>query len=206
MADSSTPDIAAKSPEQNLDKMEKPVGKKHPLNSEWTLWYFLKDNKTRWEDSQKEVASFGTIEDFWGLFNNITRGSAINPGCDYSLFRKGINPMWEDPQNKNGGKWTYNSPVRNRRGDLDDMFIDLMLMLIGEAGGEVSDDCNGMVLSIRPRGDRLALWTRTTAEDGKIRAAGNMMKEYLRLPSNQLDFTRHADCSDNKRPKNYMSL
>ena len=47
-----------------------------------------------------------------------------------------------------------------------------MLMVIGEAGGEASDDCNGVVLNIRPRGDRLALWTRTGSGDDRIRATG----------------------------------
>ena len=27
------------------------------------------------------------------------------PNTDYMLFRKGIRPEWEDPANKDGGKW-----------------------------------------------------------------------------------------------------
>jgi len=193
---------------QTIAKIEKPIGKKHPLQSEWALWYFINDKNIRWEDSQIRVANFGTVEDFWALFNHIENGSRLKTGCDYSLFREGIQPMWEDQQNKDGGKWLYNSPIKKRRDELDNLFLDLMLMLIGETGGSVSDDCNGVVLSIRNRGDRLALWTRTAFDTEKIRASGMMMKECLRLSNNQLEFTRHADAAASKRgaAQGFMTL
>jgi hypothetical protein len=39
------------------------------------------------------------------IYNHMTRPSDIRSTTDYHLFKDGIKPTWEDPQNKNGGKW-----------------------------------------------------------------------------------------------------
>lgn len=38
---------------------------KHPLQSEWTLWYFKADKSKKWEDNLRDVAKFSSVEDFW---------------------------------------------------------------------------------------------------------------------------------------------
>merc|ERR1712179_890116 len=39
------------------------------------------------------------------LYNHIQLSSRLQMGCDYNLFKDGVQPMWEDSENKNGGKW-----------------------------------------------------------------------------------------------------
>ena len=38
---------------------------KHPLQNQWTLWFFKPDRTKGWEENQREVINFDTIEDFW---------------------------------------------------------------------------------------------------------------------------------------------
>ena len=41
----------------------------HPLQNEWTLWYFGQQKRSTlksWAENLKEVVTFGTVEDFWG--------------------------------------------------------------------------------------------------------------------------------------------
>ena len=40
------------------------------------------------------------------LYNNIKPPSWLGAGTDFHLFKKGIQPKWEDPQCVGGGKWT----------------------------------------------------------------------------------------------------
>lgn len=40
------------------------------------------------------------------LYNNIKPPSWLGAGTDFHLFKKGIQPKWEDPQCVSGGKWT----------------------------------------------------------------------------------------------------
>ena len=41
-------------------------------------------------------ASNPQVEDFWALYNHIELASRLAAGCDYSLFKEGVKPMWED--------------------------------------------------------------------------------------------------------------
>ena len=74
--------------------LDKPV--KHPLQNAWTLWFFKNDKSRSWEDNQKPIITVDTVEDFWSLYNHIEVASNLPPGSDYSLFKKGIFPDWED--------------------------------------------------------------------------------------------------------------
>merc|ERR1712198_539823 len=69
---------------------------KHPLQNAWTLWFFKNDKSRLWEENQREIITFDTVEDFWALYNHIELASRLSTACDYSLFKKGVRPMWED--------------------------------------------------------------------------------------------------------------
>lgn len=75
---------------------------------------------------QNKVTSFDTVEDFWSLYNHIKVASELKPGCDYSLFKKGIRPMWEDEGNKRGGRWIINLSKQQRRNELDAIWLDVV--------------------------------------------------------------------------------
>jgi len=53
------------------------------------------------------------VEDFWAYYNHLVRPNDLPTSIDYQLFREGVSPLWEDPVNKNGGKWV----VRLKKGD-----------------------------------------------------------------------------------------
>ena len=53
----------------------------------------------------KQFSTFQSIEHFWNIYNHMIRPNDIKTTTDYHLFKDGIKPTWEDPQNKNGGKW-----------------------------------------------------------------------------------------------------
>lgn len=98
---------------------------KHPLQDQWTLWYLENDRtKTKWEDMQNRVTSFGTVEDFWSLHGHIVDPSRLGDGNDYSLFKGNIRPMWEDKANKHGGRWVLSFSRQHSRAELDEMWLD----------------------------------------------------------------------------------
>ncbi|KAK8776947.1 hypothetical protein V5799_029709 [Amblyomma americanum] len=78
---------------------------KHPLEHRWSLWYYRNDGNRSWEENLVEISSFDTVEDFWALYNHLELPSKIAQGCDYSIFKYGIKPMWEDSRNRQGGRW-----------------------------------------------------------------------------------------------------
>jgi translation initiation factor 4E len=69
---------------------------KHPLQNAWTLWFFKNEKGRSWEENQRSIITVTTVEDFWSLYNHIEVASKLPPGSDYSLFKEGIFPDWED--------------------------------------------------------------------------------------------------------------
>lgn len=129
---------------------------KHPLQNKWTLWYLENDRTKSWEEMLNEITSFGTVEDFWSIYNYIKQPTEIKQHSDYSLFKKDIRPMWEDDANKAGGRWMISLPKTSRRTDLDTIWLDVILSLIGESFVN-ADEVNGAVLNARTRGDKIGM-------------------------------------------------
>jgi hypothetical protein len=60
-----------------------------------------------------------------------------------------------------------------------------MLLLIGDAfGTDLSTFINGAVVSLRVKGDRLALWLKKIDDFDLIKTIGMKLKDLLQIPSN----------------------
>uniref|UniRef100_A0A8C2TJ33 Eukaryotic translation initiation factor 4E family member 1B n=1 Tax=Coturnix japonica TaxID=93934 RepID=A0A8C2TJ33_COTJA len=136
----------------------------HPLPTllsfRWALWFFKNDKSKMWQANLRLVTKFSTVEDFWALYTHIQLASKLTSGCDYSLFKDGIEPMWEDSQNKRGGRWLITLAKQQRHTELDRFWLETLLCLIGEMFDEYSDEVCGAVINIRAKGDKIAIWTR----------------------------------------------
>jgi translation initiation factor 4E len=51
------------------------------------LWFFKNERNRSWEENQRPIITFSTVEDFWALYNHIEQASKLIAGCDYSLFK-----------------------------------------------------------------------------------------------------------------------
>ncbi|KXJ18840.1 eukaryotic translation initiation factor 4E-1A [Exaiptasia diaphana] len=167
---------------------------KHPLQNKWSFWFFKNDKTKSWTDNLRIVTSFDTVEDFWAVFNHIQSASKLSSGCDYSLFKDGIEPMWEDARNKNGGRWLLNTTKHQRAADLDRFWLETLLLLIGEAFQEYSDNVNGAVIQIRNKGDKLAIWTDNAKDQEGATRIGQIFKERVGLPPRvHIGYQAHND-------------
>ncbi|XP_046979944.1 eukaryotic translation initiation factor 4E-like [Schistocerca americana] len=180
--------------EDGVNDVSPELSIKHPLQNTWTLWYLDNDKQKSWEENQKEVTSFQTAEDFWSLYNHIKAASELRQGCDYSLFKKGIRPMWEDEVNKRGGRWLINLEKKQRASDLDNFWLEILLCLIGEAFDEYSSQVCGAVVNIRAKGDKIGLWTSDASNEQSIMKIGHKLKERLKIGRNiTISYQSHKD-------------
>jgi translation initiation factor 4E len=138
-------------------KVATPVQDIHPLKNTWVVWYRSPGNKFQdYEKSTHKIAHFGTVEEFWTVYTHLRRPSTLPHVSDYHLFKKGIRPVWEDKENKNGGKWN----IRLKKGVANRYWEDLMLAIVGDQFGDAGEDLCGAVLSVRGNEDVLSVWTR----------------------------------------------
>ncbi|KAF0040077.1 hypothetical protein F2P81_008312 [Scophthalmus maximus] len=167
---------------------------KHPLQNRWALWFFKNDKSKTWQANLRLIAKFDTVEDFWALYNHIQLSSNLMSGCDYSLFKDGVEPMWEDDRNRRGGRWLITLSKQQRRADLDRFWLETLLCLVGEAFDDHSDDVCGAVINVRAKGDKIAIWTTDYENKDAITHIGRVYKERLGVPPKVIiGYQSHAD-------------
>ena len=140
-----------------------------------------------------ELCHFATVQDFWRNFNHIPKPSEVffDGECrkkvgpegktieEYSLFKKGVEPEWGDPQNVKGGEWFCRQSFEP---DILDMYWQNLVMgLVGETiedavdqDGTLQDTINGARVVDKSRGFpmyKLELWvgTRDAATKDRLR-------------------------------------
>ncbi len=167
---------------------------RHPLQNSWTLWFFKNDRSRSWEDNQRPVLSVQTVEDFWAVVNHIELASKLQTGCDYSFFKDGVKPMWEDDRNRRGGRWLVKLDKKQRSGHLDNFWLEVLLCLIGEAFGGHGWQVNGAVVAVRNKSDRVGVWLADSSSGDAVMHVGRVLKERLGIDGKtQLGFEAHQD-------------
>ncbi|XP_019851087.1 PREDICTED: uncharacterized protein LOC100637079 [Amphimedon queenslandica] len=155
---------------------------RHPLQNKWVLWYLKNDKQKEWKDNLRKIICIDTVEEFWSVYNHIKPPSQLSSGCDYMLFKEGIEPMWHDKTNKNGGRWLLNIDKRDRKyGVLDNIWKETLLCLIGEIFDDSSDDICGAVVQNRIKGDRISLWTKAAKNKEHVHRIGHVYKEKVQM-------------------------
>jgi len=138
---------------------------------------------TTWMRKQKPILTVNTVEDFWSLYNRLQTPSTLPTGSDYSIFKEGIFPDWEDPRNQDGGRWSFSICKESKMKFLDTYWLELMLFLIGEHANTDADQMNGAVVTVRARNCKLAAWLADASHGESIQRIGTMLKGRLGLDS-----------------------
>jgi len=189
------------SPPNRYDPEESnPLLTKHPLNDEWTLWY---DNPTQrmskesWGEQLKEIYTFASVEDFWSLWNNIKGAEDLKIGSNYHLFKKGIAPKWEDPENSRGGKWVIMVKSSQRGTKLNSLWLNSVLAVIGSSLDDCDEIC-GVVVSIRKQSDKISFWTKNGHKTDVCKRIGQGLKQLLGIEES-IGYQLHDDAYKTNR-------
>lgn len=187
--------------------MERPLYKsEHPLEYSYTFSYFVRPNgkfdPEEYAHYVQPIAVFSSVEQFWETYKFIKRPSGecapspLSPAAeitrkvDFHLFKKGIKPVWEDQQNRKGGKWI----LRLKKGLSSRIWENLLLAMIGEQF-LVGEEICGAVCSVRNQEDILSLWNKSANSTGVTNRIRDTLRRILNLPMNAiLEYKRHDDC------------
>jgi hypothetical protein len=77
----------------------------HKLSDKWTLWAHLPHNTDWGLKSYIPISTFTTIEETIAVTESLPAPLVEN--CMLFIMRQGVNPIWEDPKNRNGGCFSY---------------------------------------------------------------------------------------------------
>eukprot|EP00798_Chlamydomonas_sp_ICE-L_P013087 gene13087-3615_t len=179
------------------DGAETVPSEKHKLENKWTLWFDnpqTKQTMNKYGQTLRPVLTFDTVEDFWSVYNNIRTPGQLQPSATFYLFKEHIEPKWEDVHCIDGGQWTASVfKGGNSKAMLDAWWLNSVLGCIGEQFTEGDEIC-GVAVNIRPKGDRIELWTKTSSNEAVQTVIGRQLKQFLDLPDNmKLGYSVFAD-------------
>ncbi|KAL9596491.1 MAG: hypothetical protein Q9219_005752 [cf. Caloplaca sp. 3 TL-2023] len=170
-------DIKPKASVSSLNGKSSGAVSEHHIRYTWIVWYRPPTSKFQdYEKSTIPIAHFSSVEAFWTVYVHLRRPSSLPSVSDYHLFKKGIRPVWEDEENKRGGKWI----VRLKKGVADRYWEDLLLAIVGDQFAEASEEVCGAVLSVRSGEDVLSVWTRN--DGGRNIKIRETIKRVLAFP------------------------
>eukprot|EP00457_Paulinella_chromatophora_P009902 gb/GEZN01009984.1/.p1 GENE.gb/GEZN01009984.1/~~gb/GEZN01009984.1/.p1 ORF type:complete len:267 (+),score=61.52 gb/GEZN01009984.1/:51-851(+) len=135
------------------------------LTSQWSVYCddgsFQGFKATSYEKQIMKLGEFSTVEDFWRLCTSVTETiKRLSPEkFNVRVFKAGIKPMWEDPKNRNGGKWVWSCATELS------VFLstwkEAMSSVLGSAAGDASglaDSLCGVVLVGRRMRREVQIW------------------------------------------------
>jgi len=173
---------------------------KFPLENSWSFHFYKNEKTKQWKENVKFITTVDFVEDFWGVYNHLQLVSKLNPGCDYMFFKKDIPPMWEDPQNCDGGRWTISLEKKYRTVSLDVYWLNTLLALVGDQFMDESSHVNGVWVNVRSKGDKISLWTKS-AKNAEIQMKiGRKFREILGLKEGLLTYEEHDDNNKKDAP------
>ena len=176
-------------PKMNMkeDTQEIPTKK---LENKFSFLYRIDENvqypaqktvmeKEKYESQVKKIAEFDTIEEFWGIFQHLRKPDSCRPGIEYFMFKEPIKPMWEDENNKNGGRFS----IKLKHGYTTIIWEEMIFALIGGIlPKEMKDEINGIVVTSRKEFNTLQIWFKTY-EEKIIKELEQCIRDLLVIPS-----------------------
>ena len=130
------------------------LNSQHKLSDNWTMWAHL-PHDTDWSlSSYKKIITLETIEDSLMLFENFPEVMIKN--CMLFLMRNGIQPTWEDDNNRAGGCFSYKINNKN----VAYCWKNLSYVLLGEtlAKPEICKCINGITISPKKNFCIIKIW------------------------------------------------
>ncbi|VVC35776.1 Translation Initiation factor eIF-4e,Translation Initiation factor eIF- 4e-like [Cinara cedri] len=130
----------------------------HPI-SPWTFWY--RNSKklqmtNQWEKSLIKIETIQDITHLWKVLNHIIQPSIKFANSSLFVFKKNSIPAWEHESNQNAGCWIL---ILNNNHNLDKIWNNMILEVVGDKFEAVASDVNGIGLHIKYVGSKITVWT-----------------------------------------------
>lgn len=152
-----------------------------PFQYHWTVWFDKhidppSTTSIQGEQSQQHYSSRLTVlyEDisdiatFYRVYNNYP-WDRIRLRDTVHIFRKGVQPVWEDPENVSGGCWTFRVPKIKGQDFFHEVVILAMANELQAAIESEHDHVLGVSISTRFNSYLISVWNKHGFNENSIR-------------------------------------
>lgn len=166
-----------------------------PMNEEDT-WKVYFDHQAaakgattnNFEDSMQVLGTFNTMSDFWERFSGLMN-EKLPQKSNVRVFQSNLRPVWEDPMNRDGGKWIVVTSKQKSVG----VFNEVLAAMVG---GKFECELSGLVLSKKVREDLVSIWTPSGLPVSALEALrdniSDLLETHLALKA-EMTFQWHHD-------------
>jgi len=138
-----------------------PNTSKSPLNDKWVLYAHL-PHDTDWSiKSYKKICTLSTLEQIIAVTESLPEKMITN--CMLFLMRANIKPQWEDPNNRQGGCFSYK--INNKT--VVPVWRNLSYTLVGESLmlNKTNFSCiNGITISPKKNFCIIKIWLKDCSQ------------------------------------------
>ncbi|KAA8651894.1 hypothetical protein EYZ11_009466 [Aspergillus tanneri] len=154
--ETTTSPVTRKSLHQNIFGKLRPV----PLQYHWTVWHDKHSDSTNYDSRlfvlHEDLADIAT---FYRVYNNYPWGK-VRLRDTVHIFRKGVRPVWEDPENLKGGCWKFRVPKEKAQEFFHEIAILCMANEFQAALEEEHDHVLGISTSMRFNSHIISVWNK----------------------------------------------
>ena len=131
----------------------------HKLNDKWSVWIHMNNDKNWAINSYKKIYCFDTLENSIKLIENLK--NEILQKTMIFFMKNDINPIWEDPNNREGGCFCYKIDSN----DVLNILKTLCYSVIGNSltlDSEILSCINGISISSKKNFYIIKIWINST--------------------------------------------
>lgn len=139
------------------------------LGNHWQLWAHLPHDTNWTESSYHSLGRARTVAESVALSHALPDQMVKN--CMLFWMRGDVKPMWEDPENRKGGAFSYRIPNRA----IPQLWRKLTFLTHGECldATEADKDVMGITISPKKTFCVIKIWTRTCDNNDPTRFAAS---------------------------------
>ena len=152
------------------------------LNHSYTLWFHSSMDNDWSLESYHEILQFQNVKDFFNINDCLINRPKMLLNGMFFIMKENIKPMWEDPENKEGGFISW----RVEKEDVNDVWENLCALFMSSSFTELEKyGLNGISISPKKNTNIIKLWIKNKITDTELKditlPEECIFKEELRL-------------------------
>ena len=137
------------------------IGEKMLFSNPWNVWIH-KNSSTDWSlDSYHKLMTINSVSDMWSFLNNFDKINYME--YQFFIMKNDITPVWEDPENINGG--AASMLIRVCDPNLLKLWKDLCVLVINEQIYDNPKEINGISFNLKNDLTVIKIWNKDLNDD-----------------------------------------
>lgn len=153
----------------------------------WNVYFddasFLGRDPEEYMRSMALLGGFRSLARFWVVHGAVMlRLGDMPPTFNVRVFRDGVRPVWEDPANMRGGRWSFRFHGAGATEGAARLHEEMLVATL-EGRAPDSDGVCGVVLHVRPQRSEVQVWVAQPCAGAAAAAREQALRKLFAMPA-----------------------